>query len=555
MNNQQQGQRTHAELAKLIKAFETKLAHNGPQKATERKDVETMFDVRLPQDYRQFLGSYGALAVDDIVIFGLGEAGVFNRTLAEMILMLRLAHPDIPLELVPIEELEPDHFACLVCNQGKSGHSPMVLLNLASPQPVNQLPRLAPCFRDYLYNRLLMVLAPEEEMIDPQKSPQATEKGLAVLEKHVRKYQARFGYDHATGGKMPRNHDWRPYRFCIQDVLFGATVVRHLREDNCLQVDVFLTADIPEYGPLAGAHALISFLLSEAYKCGGTMEIRFTENDKKVRVPGELQDLGEQYGIIFSQANKGRILPAEAKALYAALTDFSPELQERINQLEQAGQLKMARACYVVHHGVWSKEQVEMIILGSQRPDSILGGFSQPQQRHLYLHDLYHARAALLGGMLDRRLAKHDRYDDDGTPYDLEDDIRRLTISFGGGTYIKRYQSNEPMPMPWLYSEERALEIPADVPFRVLVRPRDRADLMMHLPADIKLAGKFRQHTDQPVAILVPHDFTSLPGGFDQKLVEQVQTAHVGLIVCPESISALDTEAAQKLARSRILRQ
>ncbi len=45
-----------------------------------------------------------------------------------------------------------------------------------------------------------------------------------------------------------------------------------------LVVDVLLPAAIEGYEPDAGAHALILFVLAEAYKCGGTMEIEFTEN-------------------------------------------------------------------------------------------------------------------------------------------------------------------------------------------------------------------------------------------------------------------------------------
>ncbi len=102
--------------------------------------------------------------------------------------------------------------------------------------------------------------------------------GLSVLEKHVHAYQERYEYDHGKGGTVPRNHDWRPYRYCIQDVLFGAVVVRHHRDGHHLVVDVLLPAAIEGYEPDAGAHALILFVLAEAYKCGGTMEIEFTEN-------------------------------------------------------------------------------------------------------------------------------------------------------------------------------------------------------------------------------------------------------------------------------------
>jgi hypothetical protein len=383
----------------------------------------------------------------------------------------------------------------------------------------------------------------------------ASDPALAILEKHVREYQAKFGYDHASGGKLPRNHDWRPYRYCIQDVLFGSTVVRHSREVNCLEVDVFLTADIPEYGPLAGARALAAFLLSEAYKCGGTMEIRFTKNVEDGQAPRELKALASRLGVPVAQTAKDRLSPVEAKALYAALTDFSPALQEKINALERVGKVHMARACYVVHHGVWTREQIEMIVLGSARPDSVLGGSAQPPQRHLYVHDLLHARAALLGGLLDLRLAKRERYSETGIAYDLEDDVRPLAIRFDPDAYAKVYQSEETMPVPWLRGEAHAEEIPAKTSCQVLIRARDPADLLLHLSRDLQFTQQARAKTGQPTFIAVPFDFVTLPEAFLQAFEAQAQQAQIKLLVCPETVQALDIDAAQRLARSRVLRQ
>lgn len=426
--NQKTDGPTQADLAKLIKAFGSDLTHFGPRKAEEIRSLGMVFDLNLPLDYRQFLSSYGALAINELKILGLADSEHSDLSAEAVTLILRLTYEHMPLEVIPVEELGDGQYACLMCPEQKKDESPVFIVDIEKPVPVDQLPILASGFRDYLYNRLLLLLEPS---LPIRKNAQDIQKALKVFEKHVLKYHDEFHYDHATGGKLPRNHDWRPYRYCIQDVLFGATVVCHLREANCLQVDVFLTAKIPEYGPLAGALALTSFLLSEAYKCGGTMEIRFTNNVEDGQVPQELQSLAHQYEIVFSQASVGKILPGEAKALYAALTDFSPSLQQKINELEHIGRMKMARACYVVNHGVWTKEQVEMIVLGSERPDSVLGGLTQPRQWHLYQHDLIHARAALLAGMFERLLEQRLHIDGD-IDYDLEDDIRHVEIWFDG---------------------------------------------------------------------------------------------------------------------------
>ncbi|NJP05829.1 MAG: hypothetical protein HC837_09510 [Chloroflexaceae bacterium] len=378
--------------------------------------------------------------------------------------------------------------------------------------------------------------------------------GLNVLEQHVNAYHKRFAYDHAQGGKMPRNHDWRPYRFCIQDVLFGTTVVRHNRYHNCLEIDVFLTAPIPEYDELAGAQALAIFCLSEAYKCGGTMELRFTQQVEGGRVPAAFQALGQRYGIKFAESASGRVAPEEAKAFYAALTGFAPALHERLIAMDQTGVFSMTRACYIVHHGIWSREQIEMIVQSSRRPDSVLAGLTQPHQRHLYAYDILHARAALLGGMLDRQLQRRERQDEHGTTYDLEDDICQIEVGFDGKTCAKIYTSTDTIQVPWLYPA-RSMEIQAGNTFNVLIRARDSADLFLHLTTDLKLASTLHQIRGGITGIVVPRDVFDVPEALRQQFLAQAKQQNIHFMICPEVVQSFDTDAAARLARSRLLRQ
>ena len=248
-------QPSQSDLAQLIKALKPKVRHFGPKKREDVDALAEMFDVRLPSDYRWFLGSYGALAIDEVRIIGLAdETPEFEDLVAaDVTLLLRLAHIDTPLDLLPVEDLGDGHWACVLCPPEGASQGEVVVLDLAHPLSTTELPHLSPSFISYVYYRLLMLVAPAEMPGSTTPSTGDIDHALDVFERHIVDYDKEFGYDHAKGGKLPRNHDWRPYRYCIQDVLFGATVVRHYREANCLEVDVFLTADVPEYGPLAGA--------------------------------------------------------------------------------------------------------------------------------------------------------------------------------------------------------------------------------------------------------------------------------------------------------------
>src|SRR5207245_2825208 len=103
------------------------------------------------------------------------------------------------------------------------------------------------------------------------------------------------------------------------------------------------------------------------------------------------------------------------------------------------------------------------------------GGMTQPHQRHLYQHDLLHSRAALLAGMLDQAVARRERINEYNVTYDLEDDIRSLSIEFDENVYGRRYRSDEDIFVPWLYPGDQHQRISSGTAFQVLIRAREEA--------------------------------------------------------------------------------
>ena len=386
------------------------------------------------------------------------------------------------------------------------------------------------------------------------------EVGFNRLAWHVEESPQRLGYDHATGGKLPRNHIWRPYRFCVQDVLFGATVVRHAREHNCLEVDVFLTVEVPQYEPDSGARWLALFLLSEAYKCGGSMEIRFTQHVEGKRIPFSLCQLAESIDSPFQQESidQGCIPPQEARDLFANLTGFSPGLRERIDELDAQRRLSIERVCYSIHHGVWTLDEIESIVLSSPYPDMVLSGEIQPEQRHLYSHVLFEARSGLLGGFLDRKMALREHADESGAAFDLEDDERNIIIEFEAAIHGKWYSCpDESMPVPWLLGGKEHSVNPNDN-IVVLIRARDATGIKRRLTSDIDLVGERAvQSIGEQYFVLVPFDFNDPHISDDERqaLINRAQSKQVGIMVCPESISTMDAEVRKRLMSSRIMRE
>ena len=528
----------------LLDTFGDQVVQAGNMPMAAIDNLEKFLNLRFPDSYRLFLHSYGSIKVNSITIYGLSLPVDEEPSLIWALQGLWNLFPDMPKNLLPIHSVEEfGLLACLHCQQSGSsiGNAPVVLWDMHAPVSEQRLKPVSPDFSLYLL-----------ELLSELKY---RDTGLRTLEHHVNQFEN----DYLSIHKLPRNHVWRPYRFCVQDVVLGLVVVRHSLANNCLDVDVCLISDAPEYEAGSGARMASAFLLSEAYKCGGTMEIKFTENVEDHTVPKTLREFAQNLGVELRHISEGRITAVEARQLYVALTGFSDTLRTQIDLVAQQGKLSQERACYVVHHGIWTCSEVESIVFGSLRPDGIFSGDTPPEHRHLYMQEILHARAAILGGFLDRRLARRERIE--GTAaIDLEDDVRRLDIEFDPNFYAKIYRCDEELPMPWVESQsQKSLTILSGHRLIVLVRARDASDLALHFQQDLATAREvaaFSQGQPVPdlVFILTPRDFQELRQDQRDRFVAAAQSSGVGIIVCPETIVALDADAAKRLASSRILR-
>ncbi len=383
-------------------------------------------------------------------------------------------------------------------------------------------------------------------------------------------------YDRSAGAKLPRAEEMRPYRFAVQDVILAAWAMRHAKELDAIEVDAFVAAEVVDartgeggfYDELAGAHAALLAILSEAYRVGARMQIRFTKNVEEGRVPLDVLRLATRHGIGLREPETGWIRAEEGRSLYVALTGFRPKLRQKLEALAKAGLVSMERAAYIVHHGVWSLPEVEGIILGSPYPDMVLAGEVQPEHRHLFDHVQTHARVALLGAYLDRALGarNHDQVVPETGKVlgkDAEDDERDMDIRFDPQCMAREYlllpnrQGSAPTaedsaPLPSWECEPLTLQ-----PFErlvALVRPRSAPDLLRSLATDLQQAAVRKEQTPIPnhVVVLVPYDFHDLSLAVKEHFRDEARRLQVPLLVCPETTRVLDTMARKKMADSRI---
>ena len=479
---------------------------------------------------------------------------------------------------------------------------------------------------DYL-DALLAAGRAQAELVDrpltaEERRELAVRAGVPYLAHGIRTWVKAvddFGYAREPGGKLPRATVRRPYRIACQDHIVALFVVRHAKESDALEVEVFLAYepfylgeppdDLPPpgqprypYKPLTAARALTLTLLSEAFRCGASLRLRFTRDVERAdgdpakhgRVPAALVQLAALYGVEGIDPESGVLEPAQARPLYIALTQFPPDLDTAIRRLAADGLLSAERASYLIHHGVWSVPELEGIVRSSPYPDLVLDGEVPPEQRSLYRHAQLLVRTALLGGMLDRVLtARNPAFPKDVTAadpkipkgrdpsarpaldtadgqaaeagQDVEDHERDVRIAFDPAWSARRYT---PGPL-----EADPLDISADwqpaatrgnappwkgrmAPGGVLVallRARDEAELLRELDDDLRHAGGCPKPTGGGVAVVVPKEFDGLPPDEQQRFLAAAAAAGVWLVVAPERTAVLDANGRTKLTRSRVL--
>jgi len=376
------------------------------------------------------------------------------------------------------------------------------------------------------------------------------------LERQVRDFDRNF----TKRGRSPRDKDWRPVRFAVRDVVVAFVVARLEPRNNILQVDVFASYDADAIPGWSGTKYAMLYVLSQAYKCGSSMGISFTSNKgaRSVPVPEAVVVMAEDYGILLNSKHvaEGSITPKQARHLFLAFSEFSPEAKTRIMELSVADLVAPERICYMVHHGTYTKEEMETILLGSEFPDHILLGKVTPEEFILYQDVIFRTRDTILGGSLDRALKLKEIVGEDGKVQDLEGDDRRIKIGFDPKFFAKIYDIEEETPFPAWYEGDEVVLSPGEKAV-VMVRARDRADFMYYFEQDVEAIKSLKKtYKDEGVNffLLVTRNVSELNQAEFKKYKSRLKKLSVTLLVYPDSVSILDKDSTLRLRESETMR-
>lgn len=354
-----------------------------------------------------------------------------------------------------------------------------------------------------------------------------------------------FGASHLNEGKRPRDHIVRPVRIACQNVLVGLAAISQESSFAGLSVVAWQTCEVPHVATHEANRALTALTLCDAYQNGGTMEIRFDRRtrlrvgaEEKVydghpekRVPASLRRFARTVDVEVGAEHPAAIMPAEARSLFMAVTPMPAELRARVDEAISHDGLLPERVCFTLLSQIWREIELDVILATSDRAGKILDGGSAWTHRLNRCAEMETTRAALMIGMLFRRLngAGPDAVasQDEGVIEDATNGIEWSVDSRTGGVL---FSGIDGQALPWTRAS------PASTPSEIRVVPcSTNSDA---IAAFVKSGAQAA-----PTAVVVPLDLN-----FTHDIGDGV------LLRCPARIADLDAEIDAKMLTARISR-
>jgi hypothetical protein len=357
---------------------------------------------------------------------------------------------------------------------------------------------------------------------------------------------ARQNYDHNFGGKLPRSKDWRPIRSCVHDLVVGLALIRHNEHLNGLEVGEFICTDHPSYQPGHGVRALALLLLSDAYRNGATMAIRFTQYQRSAKkrvskkIPMGLIDLARQAGVRLANSQSGVITHEESMELYSALVGLDTAVREEIEAHFRRGAFSLPGLCYLISSKVWSLEEASWILLNANRPEGVLFGGDKPEDRVAYLDSIHYGRAVLMAGQLGQRLIADP--DQAGAGCDVE---------IAGDVWI--YRPAHPVTLDWT-TDGGSFTVHAHKPIAVFPNPHPiMPDEEKRIENDIEHL-KQMERNDTRKCILYSAEFHEIRD-IKEIAANAEKEAGVRVLIAPFSCREIDQEVERRIRRARMVRR
>ena len=447
--------------------------------------------------------------------------------------------------MVPVALIDENSLACVVTNEEHPWYGGVVRWHLTTERVDDQCALYDTSVADF-------VSSMEREL-------SARQTGVERMREQV---GPAFEALYTDREKRPRGFVLRPVRLACQNVIVGYAAFAHDSGIAGLSVYAWQTCEVPHLATHDANRAMTVLMLCDAFKNGGTMEIRFDrpgdikeiiDGDQKIGpfhfdghperdVPASLKRYARTLGLSVGAASPGSISPAEARQLFLKVTPMPIELRQRVDEAIARGVASPERLCYtLMASNMWKEIEVDFILAVSDRARSILHGGAGWRARAERQAEAQVCRAARMVGMLHRRLDTLDAAAAETETRVVEDSrvgVEWSVLEDYGALMFTGVRSEQ---LPW---QRGAAPIPSGDDCVVAV-PRS-----IVTPEDVALVRSLQAETILP-ALVVPSD------AYDQttNTVNGVLCEGITVLECPERMGEMDLAIEAMMLAARMSRQ
>lgn len=488
--------------------------------------IESELKILLPNTYKDFLLNVGNGVAFGLPILGLPAKYELTSALGATS-MLRLARPDL-YNLLAIRIFD-DRMLCLDLTKGKQDDAPLFEVNISSnEQPI----KVHNSFGGYIN--------------ESEQSKKQVEYSLRRI-KNLYSNNLVKGYAHNENeGKVPfKARDWRVHRCCVHDLVVGLTAFKYSEAFNGIEVDVFITTDHPDYEEGHGTKALMTLILSDAYRNGTSMEVRFTRFDIKERarvadnIPRSLLLTLNSFGIKLQKPSEGIITHDESINIFSSLLGIQEDAKTKIKELELTNEATLQGVCFLINSRVWTIEQVNWLIINSNRVKAIIFGRDNPENRINYSESLCFGRSVCALTKLKEKVE-----------ISSDEEVNEVEIKIKGDFF--QLTSFKSCSIDWLPNNE-LYDVEEGETITVLSRPREKwlnfkEQIIEDITAIRKEIGK--------KVILYCNEVFQYKGlnAMQSAIRETSDLSQLEILITPISAEELNEEVITKMKKARTYR-
>lgn len=367
------------------------------------------------------------------------------------------------------------------------------------------------------------------------------EEGIELVLDIGEAYQQAF----LANDKRPRDFIVRPVRIACQNVIVALAAFSQDSAFDGLGVVAWQTCEVTHVATNEASRALTALMLCDAFKSGGTMEVRFdrparaTGIDKAIpghpeeKVPAALRRFARTVGVEGLSDDARSITPVVARELFRAVTPMPEDLRARVDHATANEGIAPERLYFALMTGTWHPLELDFMLATSARTGSIISGGADWNSRPERQAETEVCRAGLMASMLYNRLNNRDSAGAAGGARMLEDDRQGVEWHVDDDSAsIEFLHLDDSVDPPWLHQWPDHISR-SNSSMRVFPRG---------LVTSSSLDAVRGAMAGGPAALLIPKD------------VDVTFPDDIPVLRCPDRLAELDKVIEAHLLTSRIAR-